>query len=56
MIATKERFQKNPKNYAMFKSRLQREKDLARDAGEEEKAKQLEDQASFMKLQDLKKC
>jgi len=44
MIATKERFQKNPKNYAMFKSRLQREKDLARDAGEEEKAKQLEDQ------------
>jgi len=41
MIKEKERFMKNPKNYAMFKSRLQKERDGAAQAGNDEEASAL---------------
>jgi len=44
IVATKERFHKHPKNYAMFKSRLMRDKEIASANGDDEKAKQLEEQ------------
>lgn len=43
IVKEKERFHKHPRNYAMYKSRLTREKDIAAANGEEEKAKELED-------------
>ena len=43
IVAQKERFHKHPKNYAMYKSRLNREKEIATANGDEEKAKELEE-------------
>merc|ERR1719508_658411 len=40
-VKEKERFMKNPKNYAMFKSRLQKERDGAAQAGNDEEASAL---------------
>ena len=41
MIKEKERFMENPKNYAMFKSRLIKERDIALQTGHEDNADKL---------------
>ena len=44
IIEKKEKFNKNPKNYAMYKARLMKEKEIAQTEGDQEKASELETQ------------
>ncbi|CAH2327816.1 RNA polymerase-associated RTF1 homolog [Pelobates cultripes] len=44
IVKEKERFRKAPSNYAMKKTQLMKEKAMAEEAGESEKAKQIQDQ------------